>query len=82
MAFKQRYELIIWKDAASQDEWHQGADIKAGFHTIRTMGLVIDENKKAVAIALNKDETADNYSCVMHIPLEMIVTRRVIRVKV
>jgi hypothetical protein len=73
-------ELVSWKDAVSVDEWTAKADISPTFHIIRTLGFIVAETGESLVLALNHDTTADNFACFIHIPLEMIISRREIKI--
>jgi hypothetical protein len=68
-------ELVIWKDAVSEDEWKNVDDITPHFHLIHTVGFVIKDTEEVLTVSLNHDTVADNFSCTIHIPQGMVVDR-------
>ena len=69
------FEYITWKDAVSEDPWCHRSEITPHFHTIESVGFLVDESDDVVTLALNHDQDGDNLSCVMHIPKVMIIHR-------
>jgi hypothetical protein len=68
--------FIIWEDAVSIDEWTSMSDINIDKPTlIHTVGLLVEENDKRLAVAVNYDDENESVSCVMIIPKNMIIAR-------
>lgn len=70
---------VIWKDAVSVDPWTDFEDIEPTFHTIETCGFAICETPDVLTIALNHDTDSNNYSCFLHLPKVMIMSRTEIK---
>lgn len=68
-------EIVEWMDACSEDSWTSESDIEPSFHKILTVGMVITESEKVLTIGLNQDLTAENWSCIIHIPKVCLISR-------
>lgn len=73
-------EYILWKDAVSVDPWTHIDEIEPTYHMIETFGILVAENEESIVVGLNHDTESDNYSCFIHIPKPMIVSRHPMRV--
>lgn len=70
--------LIEWTDAESIDEWTQKSEIDHGSALIKSVGWILNENKKTVTLALNYDTKNDAYSCIIKLPIKMITKRSIL----
>jgi hypothetical protein len=71
--------LIEWKDAESADSWTPANEIDHDYALIKSVGWLINENKKTVTLALNHDTKNEAYSCILKIPKGMIKSRKIIK---
>lgn len=68
--------LIHWNDAESIDDWTELSQIDHEAALIKSIGWLINENKKTVTLALNHDTKNGSYSCLIKIPKGMISLKR------
>lgn len=71
--------LIEWYDAESCDDWTPTSDIDHGVALVKSIGWLINENKKTVTLALNYDTKNEAHSCIMKVPKGMIKSKKIIR---
>lgn len=72
---KRPIELVTWKDAVSEDAWKNFDEILPHYHVIETVGFVIKDTEEVLTVSLNHDVESDNYSCTIHIPQGMVISR-------
>jgi len=70
-------EQIIWEDAFSEDEWTDKIDDQP--MVCETIGFVIKENEKVVAVSHTKQLDDEVYCCTIIIPKSCIVSRAPIK---
>ena len=70
---------VFWFDATSTDEWTDRSNIKSELNLIHTVGILIEETKEVIGIALNHDTDSDSFSCFIHIPKAWIKSRKVLK---
>lgn len=71
--------LIVWNDAESIDDWTEGHLLDCGVTEVHSVGFLLSEDPEAVTLALNHDTKNKSYSCVMKIPIGMILEQRIIK---
>lgn len=71
--------LIRWTDAESIDGWTEGHLLDCGVAEIHSVGFLLQEDSQAVTLALNHDTKNRSYSCVMKIPIGMIIEQRIVK---
>jgi hypothetical protein len=71
---------LIWYDASSFDDWIDISEVKPELAEIHSCGILVSENKEALVIAVNKDNTNDKVSCSMSVPKAWIKFRKNISV--
>lgn len=71
---------VVWYDAASYDDWVDCSELKPELAEIKSCGILVCEDSKAITIAVNKDVTNDKVSCSMSIPKAWIKLRKDIKV--
>lgn len=69
---------ILWRDAASVDDWVSRDDIDHSCSVVKTVGILVNENKDCLTIALNHDLSSDSLSCFIVIPKAWIESREVL----
>ncbi len=76
MKKKHKIEIVKWKDALSIDPWTPASEVTPIFHEIVTVGMLIGEDEEVATFSLNYDTDGENYSCFIHIPKSMILSRK------
>ena len=76
----EKYIYLEWKDPASIDEWTYAEDLEIGCPVIKSLGILVTENKETIVVALNRDTESDAYSCIMQIPKNVILKRKYIKI--
>lgn len=64
--------LVLWNDAESIDAWTHSSEVDCGTTTVESVGFLINEDEKALTLALNYDSGNDCYSCIIKVPTGMI----------
>ncbi len=70
---------IKWSDAQSIDEWTHSAELCGSLAIVNTMGFLVKSTKHSYTVALNYDETNDNYSCFIMIPKKSVKEFRLLK---
>lgn len=79
---KRKLEVITWADACASNEWLFKDGVDEQFHDhllVTTVGWVIREDKKAVAVAATITSDDSRVGQLFRIPRPFIVSRAVIK---
>lgn len=78
-----KYDMVkvSWIDAESMDDWTPVEEVEHVVATIESVGWFISENKSCLTMALNHDTKNSQLSCIMKIPLGMIVSIKTLKLE-
>ena len=74
-----RREIITWVDAASVDNWVLKDEIQKEPLEVETIGRVMFENRRVVALAGSYAKRNGRHCCIMIIPKLCIIKRKKIK---
>lgn len=66
--------LVEWIDAESEDAWTNVEDVDHSITPIMSVGWLVYKDEESLSVALNHDVKNDSVSCMMKIPMGMIVS--------
>lgn len=69
---------VHWRDATSVDEWTFPVDIEHRCNIIHSVGILVNETKDLITLALNHDTDSSALSCFIVIPKVWLVSRKVL----
>ena len=74
--------VIEWLDPHSVDEWSNVEDIQSKESClIQTVGILIDQSKTRIIVALNQDPDDLDVSCTMVIPKSAIIAMEILKIE-
>ena len=72
--------FVEWMDAESIDAWTSLSEVDHTLAAVHTIGYLIAETEDSITVASNLDTKNESASCIMKIPMGMIIDIRELQV--